>query len=139
MAATTYTDELATTLCERIALGESVRRICADEGMPCQSSVYKWLEEHEAFAEQYTRARARQAEFMLDEIIEIADDTTQDTEYGDAGPKPNSEWIARSRLKVDARKWAMSKLAPKKYGEKLDLTSGDKPLLAPTIQIIAPS
>lgn len=107
--------------------------------MPSQSSVYKWLEDNDAFAEQYTRARTRQAEFMLDEIIEIADDTTLDTEYGDSGPKANSEWISRSKLRVDARKWAMSKLAPKKYGDKLDVTSGDKPLLAPTIQIIAPS
>ena len=139
MATSTYTAELATAICERIALGESVRLICADEDMPAQSTVYKWLEDNPAFTEQYTRARARQAEFMLDEILEIADDTTQDTEYGDAGPKANAEWISRSKLRVDARKWAMSKLAPKKYGDKLDLTSGDKPLLAPTIQIIAPS
>jgi hypothetical protein len=62
---------------------------------------------------------------MLDEILEIADDTSQDTTITDFGPKPDTEWISRSKLRVDARKWAMSKLAPKKYGDakSIDLTS----------------
>ena len=139
MAATTYTDALATALCDQLAEGASLRSICAAEGMPNKTTVLRWLRLHEDFRAQYVQAREDQAEVYLDEIIEIADDTSRDTEYGESGPKANSEWIARSRLRVDARKWAMSKLAPKKYGERLDLTSGDKPLLAPTIQIIAPS
>jgi hypothetical protein len=80
---------------------------------------------NKTFRDQYTRAREEQAETLLDEIVEIADDSRHDTipkvgrdgeEYGE---QPNSEWIARSRLRVDARKWVVSKLAPKKYGEKI--------------------
>jgi hypothetical protein len=119
-----YTIELAETICDRIAEGESLRSICADEDMPDKKTVLRWLRKDEEFRAHYAQAREDQAEHLLDEIFQIADDTTNDTEYGDAGPKANTEWISRSRLRVDTRKWAMSKLAPKKYGEKLDVTSG---------------
>lgn len=128
-----YTTELATRICDALIEGRSVRSLCLDEDMPSESSVYNWLQDNAEFLERYTRARASQAERMLDEIIEIADDTSGDTEYGDSGPKPNNEWINRSKLRVETRKWAMSKLAPKKYGDKLDVTSGDKPLPGKTI------
>lgn len=108
--------------------------------MPHRSTVYDWLdEEKEDFIDQYARARTRQAETFLDEIIEIADDDSQDTEYGESGPKPNNEWINRSKLRVDTRKWAMAKLAPKKYGEKIDVTSGEKPLGGPAVFQIIPA
>ena len=126
MGITSYTEKVATTICERIALGESLRRICADdEAMPAQSTVYKWLKENEAFSEQYAHARTMQAETMVDEILEIADDTSRDTEYGENGPKANSEWISRSKLRVDARLKLMQQLAPKKYGPKMALTGAD--------------
>jgi hypothetical protein len=137
MAATTFTDDLATAICERIALGESVRKICKGDDMPCPATIYNWLEEHEAFLEQYTRARARQAELMLDEILEIADDDSEDVDRVH-GAMPVV--VSRAKLQIDARKWAMSKLAPKKYGDKVDVTSGgDKLPGIPVIQIIAPS
>lgn len=130
-----YSAELAETICDRLAEGESLRAICASEGMPHKKTVLRWLRNDEAFRAQYAQAREEQAEHLLDEIFAIADDTTNDTEYGDAGPKANTEWIARSRLRVDTRKWAMSKLAPKKYGDKLDVTSaGEK--VAPQFYIL---
>lgn len=92
--------------------------------MPRQATVFRWLDSNEAFREQYTHARVKQADFYADQIIEIADETSNDTEITEHGEKPNSEWIARSRLRVDARKWVMSKLAPKKYGDKIDVTTG---------------
>ena len=134
-----YSEEVAATICLQLVEGRSVRAICADETMPCESTVYNWLHDHPAFLERYTRARASQADRMLDEIIEIADDTRWDTENTDFGPKPNAEWINRSKLRVEARKWAMAKLAPKKYGDKLDVTSGDKPLGGPAIFQIIPA
>lgn len=93
--------------------------------MPAQSTVFKWLIDHEVFSEQYARAREFQAETMVDDILEIADDTTHDTDQGEFGPKPNSEWISRSRLRVDARLKLMGQLAPKKYGAKMALTVAD--------------
>ena len=121
-----YTPEVAEFICLRVANGESVRRICSDPDMPASSTIFKWLSQQPKFAEQYARAREAQMEVMAQEIIDIADDSSKDTEVGEDGKaRQNSEWINRSRLRVDARKWLMSKLAPKKYGDKLGITGAD--------------
>jgi hypothetical protein len=135
---TDYTPELAASICTKLAEGRSLRSICKEEAMPGASTVFRWLEEQEPFREQYARAREWQAESLLDEILEIADDSSHDTEYGESGPKPNSEWISRSRLRVDSRFKLMGQLAPKKYGKKLDLTSGGEKMPVATIEVIAP-
>lgn len=75
----------------------------------------------EEFSKQYARAREAQADTLADEILEIADDTSRDTIATEKnGEQPNSEWITRSRLRVDARKWLASKMAPKKYGDRIE-------------------
>lgn len=99
------------TICERIAQGESLRAICATEGMPPASTVCLWLTENAAFAEQYTRAREAQADTLADQIVALADSA-----MGKA-----SEEVQAARLAVDARKWVASKLKPKRYGDKVDV------------------
>lgn len=97
-----YTPELAAKVCERLTNGESLRRICKDDEMPCAVTVWTWLDKHPEFAKQYARAREAQAEYYADEIVDISD----------------AEEDARSRaVKIDARKWVASKLRPKRYGE----------------------
>jgi hypothetical protein len=76
--------------------------------MPAPSTICLWLSENEEFAEQYAHARERQADLYADEIVEIAD-LAKNEDYNVA------------RLRVDARKWKASKLAPKRYGDKMDL------------------
>lgn len=100
--------------------------------MPAQSTVFRWLadERYAAFRERYARAREAQADAIFDEMLDIADDGTNDwmerrREDGSVDEVLNHEHISRSKLRVDARKWMAGKLAPKKYGEKLDLTSSD--------------
>lgn len=93
---------------ERIAEGKSVRTICKEDGMPAMSAVFRWLKEDESFQEQYARAREAQADALFDDILEIADDPNED-------PR-------RSKLKIDARIWAASKLKPKVYGDKIETT-----------------
>jgi len=94
--------------------------------MPSQSTVFKWLSLHKEFAEQYVRAREVQADHMAEEILEIADDGRNDTYVDDEGnKKTDHDVIARSRLRVDARKWLASKMAPKKYGEKVAVGGAD--------------
>lgn len=118
-----YPPEIRVVICERIANGESLRAICAGDGMPDKSTVFAWLASDEAFSDQYARARALQAEHMAEEILEIADDGRNDwmerNADEDAGWVHNGEHSQRSRLRVDARKWLMSKMAPKKYGDKV--------------------
>lgn len=123
---TDYTPEIATAICRELAEGRSLVSICRDEGMPARSTVYQWLDAGtDGFPDRYARARTRQADAMADDILDIADETSFDTIDGKHGPMPNGEWIMRSKVRIDARKWLMAKLAPKKYGDskQVDVTS----------------
>lgn len=125
---TIFTQELADAICTRIAEGESVRSICKDETMPSGSTLFRWLldEDKKIFWEQYARARDIQAELMFEEILEIADQSDQVVRSG--AEKKSSAFSQNQRLKVDTRKWYLSKVLPKKFGDKLDLTSDGKPI-----------
>jgi len=119
----TYTPELADLICEQIADGKSLRSICAAEGMPGKSTVFRWLAENEAFRDQYARAREAQADALADDILDIADYSARDTYTDENGnERTNTEVVARSRLRVDARKWIAAKLKPKVYGDRTELT-----------------
>ena len=126
-----FTQELADVICERIANGESLRRICKDEGMPSMGTVMRWLNQDAVFCEQYVRARELQAEGFFDEIADIADNASNDwmetCDPDNPGYRLNGEHIQRSKLRVDARKWMLAKMLPKKYGDKqqIDHTSSD--------------
>src|SRR5215203_630890 len=77
------------------------------------------LGNHVDFNEQYARARSAQAEAMFEDMLAIADDGSQDRVMVDGKLRVDNEIAARSRLRVDTRRWALSKLAPVKYGEKV--------------------
>ena len=127
-----YTAETAAEICERIAEGQSLRRICLDDAMPGLRTVLAWLIKHQDFQLQYARARETQADVLADEINDIADDGSRD--YGvDANGNRivDHDHIARARLRVDTRKWVASKLKPRKYGDKLEL--GHDPNAAPQV------
>lgn len=114
-------EELAETICERLIDGKSLRTICCDQAMPSTGTICRWLANDKAFREQYERARDAQADTLADEILDIADDGSND--YMGEDEKYNGDAVARSRLRVDARKWIASKLKPKKYGDKTLLGS----------------
>lgn len=123
---TDYTEELSYEICERIVNGESLSAICRDESMPCVSTVYRWIDENNEFKDRYVRAREDQADTLSDELLEIADNSTNDyMERQEGGVVLNSENIQRSKLRVDTRKWIASKLKPKKYGDKTAIV-GDR-------------
>ncbi len=115
-----YTDELAVEICKRLAAGDSLRKICDADDMPNRDTVHTWVLTIPSFSDHYARAREMQAEHYLDEIIEIADDSMMDKFVDDNGnERTDSEVVARSKLRVDTRKWAMSKMAPRKFGDKI--------------------
>lgn len=116
-----YSDNLALTICERIANGESLRRICLDEDMPNKGMVFRWLDTNEVFRDQYARAREHQADALFDECLDIADEVVNDS-YIDANgnDRTDNEAIQRSKLRIDTRKWIAGKLRPKVYGDKQD-------------------
>jgi hypothetical protein len=119
---TLYTQELATLICSEIAAGEKVTDICQADSMPSPRSVYQWLAKYPEFSQQYAQAQADRTHAMAEDILAIADDGTNDWMERNHGDDEswvtNGEALQRSRLRVDTRKWLMSKMAPKKYGDK---------------------
>ncbi len=119
-----YSDALAAEICRRLAEGETQRTVCREKEMPDKATVLRWLADKDKadFRERYVYAREMQADALFDEALEIADDASGDwTEDKDGKKVVDHENIQRSRLRVDTRKWAAGKMAPKKYGDKLDL------------------
>lgn len=99
-----FTPEIANLICERLADGESLRTICRDDDMPDRGTVRRWLASDEEFRRQYAHAREEQGDVYAERVVEEA---------------MTAEDAATGRLRMDALKWAASKLAPKKYGEKV--------------------
>lgn len=118
-----YTEQLANDICERLASGESLRSICLyDDHMPNESTIYRWLLKDEEFRKKYTRAREAQADAFVEELLDIADNGSNDwmkrKDPDNPGWQFNGEHSQRTRIRIDTRKWLMSKMAPKKYSER---------------------
>jgi hypothetical protein len=109
---TDYCEETVTEICVRLSCGESLRSICNDSGIPTFKTVFTWIHKYPEFLQQYTRSKEMGCEAMAEDIFDIADGNEDGKEDED---------IARSRLRVDTRKWYLSKIKAKKYGERLDL------------------
>lgn len=108
-----------------IEKGRALRNILKDKDMPSPATFYLWIEEDENKLKRYTRATTIRADIIFDDIINIADENINDTYINDDGKEVvNNDVIQRSRLRIDARKWVLGKLNPKKYGDKTDITSG---------------
>jgi hypothetical protein len=113
-----FSEELATRICERLSAGETLRAICRDDDMPHEATVRSWaIDVSNPFSTQYARAREIGYQGLADDLTEIADDKLGDP--------------ARDRLRVDTRKWLLSKALPKVYGDKLAHvggSEGDEPI-----------
>jgi hypothetical protein len=103
-----YTEDMATELFARLSAGQSLHKICRDDHMPAFMTVFNWINAKPDFLDRYEQAKGKGCEAMAEEMMQIADDDTVD--------------VQRSRLMVDTRKWYLSKIKAKKYGEKLDTT-----------------
>lgn len=120
----TYSPEVADSICRQLMEGVSLKYICSADDMPAMSTVFLWIQKHAEFSDKYTRAREIQAEVMADELNDIADDGSNDwmdreLKNGETIRVPDHEHINRSRLRVDTRKWIAARLLPKKYGDKV--------------------
>jgi hypothetical protein len=103
-----YSEEIATEFCRLLALGNTLRSLCATDQFPAPQTIYDWIEKYPDFSEQYARARSQQADHYAEMIIDEAFGAS-DASIG--------------RLRMDALKWAASKIAPKKYGDKIEVES----------------
>jgi hypothetical protein len=105
----TFCDELAEVICERLRNGESMRQICADPVMPGRSTVDGWQAKDPSFQAKCARAREDQADLMDDRIMSVADKT----ENSQIDPQA-------AKVVISALQWRASKLKPKVYGDKID-------------------
>lgn len=115
-------EEMSSRICDRIAAGRSLRSICGDDDCPSMSVVLRWLNESADFRRLYAQAREAQADALVDEMLDIADDKTLDAND--------------RRVRLDARKWLAGKLRPRKYGEKILVgEDADNPLSKAGVEI----
>lgn len=123
---TEHTPEIAKAICEQLADGLTLREVCRQEGMPPESTVRRWvLDDRNGFAAQYAEARQLGYQAMADELLEIADDGRNDWIERRGEVMVNGEHVQRSRLRLDTRKWLLSKALPKVYGDKV-IHAGDE-------------
>ena len=117
-----YTKEVAEKICDLIAAGGHMHVVCAEEWAPAERTVYQWLRAHEEFAQMYAHARERQQEVFAAQVVLIAD-TVKDA--------------AVARNMMDARKWHASKVAPKKWGDRLEIDAKVETSHAPSDALMA--
>lgn len=142
-----FTPALGKAVCDRISKGESLRSVCRDPKMPHVETVLNWVwssdDIHKEFRKNFEIAREMRAEHVFEETMEISDDTSGDMmevvrEVKKNGKTekvkefvPNHTAVHRARLRVDTRRWFLARMAPKKFGEKIDITSGGKAIKQP--------
>lgn len=135
---TDYTQELADKICAQLAQGDSMRTVCVADDMPAMTTMFRWLREKPEFKQQYEKAKEEAADALAEDMLDIADDASNDwmvvhRKDDSEGWQLNGEHVQRSRLRIDTRKWIAAKLKPKKYGDKLDMTTNGKDLPTPIL------
>jgi len=117
-----FTQEIVDTVCERLAGGESLRSVCRDENMPSRQAIYSWVIRHPDFADKYARSTSLREDYLFDEIIEIADTPQLGTKKvikpDGSVETTEGDMIEHRRLRIDARKWALARMSPRKYGDR---------------------
>ena len=121
-----YSKEVGAMICKRLALGMSLHKAVDTEGMPAFENVWIWLWKYPEFKEMYDTAKREGGEAMSENMMKIVE---EDVIVGD--DKSDNARVQQQRLRVDTIKWTMSKLLPRKYGDKLDVTTNGKDLPTP--------
>lgn len=103
-----YLPEVAADICSLLADGESLRKVCERQGMPGKATVFRWLAQHEDFRDQYAKATETRADAIFEDMFDIADEVSEEAAA-----------VAKARLRIDTRKWALARMNPKKYGDKV--------------------
>lgn len=121
---TDYSLDLEDYICDQISSGRSLRSICKDEKMPAMQTFWRWLRENKEFSEHYARACDERTETQQEDLLDYGDEAIHVAQVVD--PKSSNAVVSAYKLKADNLKWSMSKMKPKKYGDKVDVTSDGK-------------
>jgi len=120
-----YTRELFDKICAELAEGRSLRSVLRADGMPSIGTFLQWVDQDKALADHYARARALCIDALAEDILDIADTPKMGTKSVSKATGleiTEGDMIEHRRLQVDARKWLLAKMAPKKYGDKVEQT-----------------
>jgi hypothetical protein len=132
---TKYSDDLANEICSQLSEGKSLVTVCKPESMPHRVTIFRWFDKHPEFRNKYDAAKDESADYLVEEMVDIADNQTAQPVLVDGIPlevggkivlKSDAAGVAHARLRIDTRKWYASKLKPKKYGDgRQDLESAE--------------
>lgn len=114
----TYNEEIAKELCARLAQGNSLRTVCSDDDMPDKSTVFRWMQVHEGFRDQYVRAKGEGSDAIAEQMFDIADEEPPLREDGSIDPA----FIAYAKHRTETRKWYLARIAPRRFGDKIEQT-----------------
>ncbi|MBP0998465.1 ubiquitin carboxyl-hydrolase [Serratia fonticola] len=103
-----YLPEVADDICALLASGESLLKVCKRPGMPDKSTVFRWISAHEEFRDKYAKATEARADAIFEDMFSIADEVAEDAAA-----------VGKARLRIDTRKWALARMNPRKYGDKV--------------------
>ena len=136
-----YNEEIADKICAEIATTtKSLKTICLDGSLPTAKTIFKWIKENEQFRNQYARAKDDQLQGFEEDILEIADNTHPGeivTIKGDGSQEIKYiDMLEHRKLQIESRKWLMGKLKPKKYGDKVDVTSAGEKIQSIQVEVI---
>jgi hypothetical protein len=126
-----YTQALADEICDRLADGEPLNVICKTPGMPVPSAIRKWALDRADFGARYTRAKSIGYERLADEVIAIGDAPIIHNGH------PDNALVQHARLMSDNRKWLLSKVLPKIYGDKVEISGDANAPLIQRIELVA--
>ena len=130
-------EEIFDDIVKQISEGKSLRQVLRQTDMPSSRTFFKWLKDDELKVKQYARGCELRSDLIFDQILTISDATQDDIIINEEGkPVTNHNVIQRDRLRVDARKWALSKMNPKKYGDKQSIEMDVKDEKPFTFEII---
>ena len=130
------TPEICAEIIERIQDGEPLEQICRDEGMPSSVAFGNWCNADEALALAYARARQAGYDRIAADVLKIADDGSNDYVETEHGQRLNAEHVQRSKLRVDARLKLLACWDPKRYGQRVDMTSAGESLAPKPVDLV---
>ena len=130
-------EKIFNNVIDLISSGLSVRKAIEELNTINRETFFSWISKDPELANRYARATEVRADAIFEEMFDIADDGSNDwvekfDKTGESYYELNGEHIQRSKLRIDARKWALSKMQPKKYGDKLDIQNDGGKFEAPT-------
>jgi hypothetical protein len=119
-----FSEKIAQEICVSLATSSlGIRKLRKNNPhWPSVETIFRWLHDNPLFRQQYTRAKQNQIDSFIDDVIDIADDTSNDWVQNEKGTTvANHDHINRARLRIDVRKWLACKLVPKIYGDSKEV------------------